>query len=116
MEGILLAGKFAEALNVPKGRAGYLVQRVAQDSPSDRLGIRGGSIPVAIGGQALLIGGDVIVEAFGIRLEGIALLMAVDRLRDMVSTWGNVVIQSLGACTVNRVIRGPAAAATGESA
>lgn len=46
----------------------------------------------------------------------IALLMAVDGLRDMVSTWGNVVIHSLGTCTVHRVIRGSAALSVSESA
>lgn len=51
----------------------------------------------------------VALSAFGIPLEGIALLMAIDRLRDMISTWGNVVIHSLAACTVHAFIRGNAA-------
>ncbi len=56
----------------------------------------------------------VALTAFGIPLEGIALLMAIDRLRDMVSTWGNVVIHSLGACTVHALIRRRSVDTTGE--
>ncbi len=42
----------------------------------------------------------IALNAFGVPLEGIALLMGVDRLRDMVSTAGNVVTQSAGAAVV----------------
>jgi Na+/H+-dicarboxylate symporter len=49
---------------------------------------------------------SVVLTALGIPIQGIALLMAIDRLRDMVSTWGNVVIHSLGACAVHSVTSG----------
>ncbi len=51
-----------------------------------------GTLSIAVGASAI-----------GIPVEGIALLMAIDRLRDMVSTWGNVVIHSLGATFVDAV-------------
>ena len=53
----------------------------------------------AAGTLAIAVG----ASAIGIPVEGIALLMAIDRLRDMVSTWGNVVIHSLGATLVHAV-------------
>jgi Na+/H+-dicarboxylate symporter len=49
---------------------------------------------------------SVALTALGIPIQGIALLMAIDRLRDMASTWGNVVIHSLGACTIHLVTSG----------
>jgi Na+/H+-dicarboxylate symporter len=45
----------------------------------------------------------IALNVFGVPLEGIALLMGVDRLRDMISTAGNVVIQSAGAAAVYSV-------------
>lgn len=51
----------------------------------------------------------IALNAFGVPLEGIALLMGVDRLRDMVSTAGNVVTQSAGAAAVH-FAAGPIAA------
>ncbi len=52
----------------------------------------------------------IALNAFGVPLEGIALLMGVDRLRDMVSTAGNVVTQSAGAAAVYSVAGEPVAA------
>lgn len=43
----------------------------------------------------------VALTMFGIPLEGIATLMAIDRIRDMPSTWGNVVTHALGARVVH---------------
>lgn len=41
---------------------GLLVQKVAKGSPADKAGIRGGGIPANIGGQDILLGGDIILE------------------------------------------------------
>lgn len=69
IEGVFVAGEMAKALNIPDGRPGMLIQRVAENSPGQRLGLRGGTIPVSILEQPLLIGGDIIIEAFGIGLH-----------------------------------------------
>ncbi|MCZ6596644.1 MAG: trypsin-like peptidase domain-containing protein [Planctomycetota bacterium] len=66
---VVLSGPFARALNLPEGRSGDLVQRVAKGSLGDRLGVRGGEIPATIAGQDLLLGGDVVLEVFGVRVE-----------------------------------------------
>ena len=42
--------------------SGLLVQEVVKGSPADRAGIRGGHIQATIGGQVLLLGGDLIVS------------------------------------------------------
>ena len=59
---------FASALNVPGGN-GYLVEHVARNSLGQRLGLRAGAIPVAIGADTLTIGGDVIVEIQGVPVQ-----------------------------------------------
>ena len=60
-----LQGRLAEILNLPKGSGGWLVQRVVANSPGDRLGLRGGDVPAKIAEQALLLGGDVLLEVHG---------------------------------------------------
>jgi len=77
LEEVWLTGEFARAFNLPAGRGGVLVQYVAQDSPAERIGLRGGTIPVVVGGQEILIGGDVILDACGVRCDGPEALDAV---------------------------------------
>ena len=64
LDGYLLTGELARAFNLPA--AGLLVQRVANGSPAERLGLRGGRYSIAIGDERLLIGGDVILAVEGI--------------------------------------------------
>jgi len=61
-----LAGNGAQLFHLPPGKAGLLVQKVAKDSISDKLGIRGGVVPARIGAHELLLGGDVILVVMGI--------------------------------------------------
>ena len=68
LEAYLLHGPLARALNVPQ-EAGLLVQRVAEDSPSQKLGLKPGMIPVQIGDNQLLIGGDIVLEMQGIQVS-----------------------------------------------
>ncbi|MGD9853270.1 MAG: S1C family serine protease [Nitrospirales bacterium] len=69
IEGVLLTGPLAGAFNLPQS-AGLLVQRVANDSPASRLGLRAGSIVAMIDGKSLLIGGDIVLQVQGIPLIG----------------------------------------------
>ncbi len=64
---ILLTGELAKALNVPQ-RSATLVQHVAAGSLAEQIGLKGGSIPVSIGDQAVFLGGDIILEVVGISL------------------------------------------------
>lgn len=57
MSGTVVTGQLAKALNVPQ-QSGYLVQKVAANSPAARLGLMPSKIPAIIGGQQVLIGGD----------------------------------------------------------
>lgn len=65
LNAVPLPQELARALNVPDGRFGLLVQRVAQGSLAAALGLRGGRIPATFGDQELLLGGDIILEIQG---------------------------------------------------
>jgi S1-C subfamily serine protease len=68
LEAYLVSGALAKALNVPQD-AGLLIQRVADDSPGQRLGLRPGVIPVEIAGKQLLLGGDIVLEVKGVTVS-----------------------------------------------
>jgi len=73
MEGIIVRGDVAAALNMSQ-QAGYLVQRVSQESPAWRMGIRPGALRATIRGTELLIGGDIILSCNGIEVRNEASL------------------------------------------
>lgn len=64
-DAFLLAGELAIAFNVPQ-KAGLLVQHVAEASPAKALGLRAGNIPVQIGKEKFMIGGDVVLAIQGV--------------------------------------------------
>jgi S1-C subfamily serine protease len=68
LEAYLVSGALARALNVPQ-EAGLLIQRVAIDSPGEKLGLRPGKIPVKVAGERILIGGDIVLEVQGIPIS-----------------------------------------------
>jgi S1-C subfamily serine protease len=70
IDSVMLSGPAARAFQLPEGRNGALVQRVAEGSLGARLGIRGGEVPATIAGQELLIGGDVILEVMDLPVDG----------------------------------------------
>lgn len=76
MDGIIVRGDVAAALNVPQ-RAGYLVQRVSQESPAWRMGIRPGALRATIRGTDLLIGGDIILSCNGMEVRDDASLEGI---------------------------------------
>lgn len=67
MVAVLVSGELATALNIPQG-TGLLVQKVTLLSPLGLIGVKGGSIPMQIEGESVMIGGDVILAINGISL------------------------------------------------
>ncbi len=62
IESVFLSGeKLGQLFNLDLEGA-LLVQRVVKGGPADKAGLRGGSIPVSIQGQEILLGGDLILE------------------------------------------------------
>jgi S1-C subfamily serine protease len=68
VETYLIDGPLARLFNVPQS-AGLLVQSVATDSLAARLGLRDGQFRIAVEGQPLIAGGDVVLEMLGHRVE-----------------------------------------------
>ncbi len=68
MSGEVIAGDLAVALNLPQ-EAGFLVQKVALNSPAERAGLRPSLLPANIGGRELLLGGDIILAVDGIEVS-----------------------------------------------
>ncbi len=83
VESLPTAGLLGQLLNVPPGTGGVLVQRVAQGSVADVLGVRPGTIPATIAGEDILLGGDIIIAVQGIPLG--AAFENVGRIRDAVA-------------------------------
>jgi S1-C subfamily serine protease len=97
MEGMLVQGELAGLLNLPQP-AGFLVQRVAEESPGWRLGIKPCTLRASIEGNDLLLGGDIILSVNGLEvLQGDA---SLDRIYASLSN------QKSGEKVVVRVLRG----------
>lgn len=69
MEFAFLSGTIAEAFNLPQP-TGLLVLSVSSKGLGNKLGLRGGYLQANIEGSDLLIGGDVLLEIGGIKLDG----------------------------------------------
>jgi S1-C subfamily serine protease len=66
LEGQLLTDELADILNLPSRALGYMVKTVAKGSPAEALGMKGGTTTARIGGQELVVGGDIILSVEGI--------------------------------------------------
>ena len=64
MSGVMVDGDLAVLLNLPQA-AGFLVQKVALNSPAERAGLRPSLVPAIIGGREILLGGDIILAVDG---------------------------------------------------
>lgn len=63
--GLPLNPQIAAAMNLKDNQQGVLIQEIQADSPASKAGLRGGSETADIGGQQILIGGDVITALDG---------------------------------------------------
>lgn len=67
IDAYMLTGDLARIFNLPQS-AGLLVLRAADNSPAGDLHILGGTVRANIGGEELVVGGDIILEIAGIRV------------------------------------------------
>ncbi|TAL12642.1 MAG: trypsin-like serine protease [Nitrospirae bacterium] len=65
IHGYMLIGELARVFNLPQP-AGLLVQGVASKSFAEQIGLRPGTLRAIIEGEALIIGGDILLEVQGI--------------------------------------------------
>jgi S1-C subfamily serine protease len=68
VQGHLVPPSLHEILRLPL-EDGLLVEVVEPGSPAEHVGIRGGHLDVVIGGDALLLGGDIITHVNGRRVD-----------------------------------------------
>lgn len=57
------------AMELPEDQTGVLVAQVVADGPADEAGLRGSYKPLALNGQQIEVGGDVITAVDGERVE-----------------------------------------------
>jgi len=69
IDGYWLSGDMAKVFNLSQS-CGILVQGVASGSPASRLGLRAGMLEARVGGEKIIMGGDVILEIQGVCLHG----------------------------------------------
>jgi len=81
LHGRVLSGDAAALLNVPQSH-GLLIEQVAEGSLATHLGLRGGSTRVQIEDVELVLGGDIVLECFGVSL---AEENARDKIRERVN-------------------------------
>lgn len=55
-----LTPDLAAAMDLPQDQQGVLIEQIQRGGPADQAGLRGSAKPVAVNGQTVLIGGDVI--------------------------------------------------------
>jgi S1-C subfamily serine protease len=65
IDGLILSDEWVRIFNIPQP-AGFLVQRIADNSPASRIGLIGGSYRANIAGVDLVTGGDIILSVGGI--------------------------------------------------
>jgi serine protease Do len=78
LEGRLLTSELADVLNLPPKALGYLVKTVAAGSLGEALGLRGGTKVAVIGGEKIVVGGDIILGVQGIPVND---LSSYERIR-----------------------------------
>lgn len=65
IQGLDVTPEVAQAMNLPSGQPGALVERVVSGSPAEKAGLKAGDRPLVIEGRRLLVGGDIIVAVNG---------------------------------------------------
>jgi len=68
IESLVLSPEMTALLNVPQ-KSAVLIIKVSSRGKAGKLGLMGGYIPANIAGQDILLGGDIILEIAGIKIE-----------------------------------------------
>jgi serine protease Do len=81
LSGSFITRTSAKILNVPPPGEGMLIERVAKNSPAALIGLKGGTTRATIGGENLILGGDIILEVQEIPLS----VQNYEKIRDLVT-------------------------------
>lgn len=96
LEGTFLGGDLSEILNVPGG-GGYLVKTVAKDSPAWNAGVQGGDRTATIGGEPIVVRGDVILAVNGVAVKEPADFVEIRRRLETMASGAPITISVLRA-------------------
>jgi len=75
IQGLTVDSSIAQAMNLPDGTQGVLIEQVQPSSLAETVGLKAGSKTMTINGQDILVGGDIIT---GINGQSVA---SIDELR-----------------------------------
>jgi serine protease Do len=76
-EGQLLTNSLADLLNVPNNQNGYLIKSVVTGSPADSWGLKGGTTFATIGGEQVVLGGDIVLAVDGVQASSVANMVKI---------------------------------------
>ena len=77
LEGQLLTDSLADLLNVPNNQSGYLIKSVVKGSPADDWGLRGGTTFATVGGEQVVLGGDIVLAVDGVQAGSVANMVKI---------------------------------------
>ncbi len=77
IDGQFLSDEMLDVLNVPNNMRGFLVKSVAKNSPGDEAGLKGGTMVITVGGEQLVLGGDIILKIEGVPADSAASMMKI---------------------------------------
>lgn len=84
IDGVIISDAWVRIFNIPQP-AGFLVQRIADNSPASKIGLIGGTYRSNIAGVDLLTGGDIILSVGGIPVvaDGSTTLKMIEYLNSL---------------------------------
>ena len=77
LEGQLLTNTMADLLNVPNNQNGYLLKTVVKGSPADSWGLKGGTTFATIGGEQVVLGGDILLAVDGVQANSVSNMIKI---------------------------------------
>jgi len=84
IDGVILSDEWVRIFNIPQP-AGFLVQRIADNSPASRIGLIGGTYKATIANEEFLVGGDIVLDVAGIQVtpDGGASLQIIEHINKL---------------------------------
>ncbi len=70
IQGLSITSDIVNDLGLPSDQTGVLVESVRTNSPAEQAGLQGGTKSITVGGQEVMIGGDVITAVDGQAVTG----------------------------------------------